>query len=593
MQKKEGRIISFRYNFKEYLTFVGKYKSTMFFLLLTVFLIELIVIGEKYLFKVIVDKGTDFESGILIFPEFTHLLFILLVIYIIVIITNLITTRLYEKFLIDIECNMIRDLKVKYFNHIVNLDYGFHVSHKTGSLISRLGRGANAIERITDQIIFNFAPLIFQVSIISLTLYYLDSTTSFIVLFIVLIFIGFSYYIQRIQLPYSVEKNAAEDIEKANVADIFTNIDTIKYFGKEKFIAKKFFKLTETTRQKTHKNWSFYIWLKVGHSLIIGLGTIFILCFPLIRLLQKEITIGTLTFIYTSFIGLVNPLKGFTHGVKEFYRCMADFEGIFKYGRIQKQITDVSDAKELMVRGGEIEFRNVSFSYDKRTIFKELNLKIRSNEKVAFVGHSGSGKTTLVKLLYRLYDINSGQILIDGKDIRSCKQESLRSSMSIVPQECILFDDTIYNNVAFSSPRATSQSIIRAMKFAQLNNVFMNFPLKEQTIVGERGVKLSGGEKQRVSIARALLANKKILVLDEATSALDSQTEHDIHEDLVNLMASRTAIIIAHRLSTIMHADRIIVLCRGKIVQEGTHDELINQEGEYKKLWTLQKGGYI
>jgi len=220
-------------------------------------------------------------------------------------------------------------------------------------------------------------------------------------------------------------------------------------------------------------------------------------------------------------------------------------------------------------------------------------LSIHKNEKIALVGHSGCGKSTLINLLYRFYDIERGQILIDGKDIRDFKQESLRGSMSIVPQECVLFDDSIWNNIKFSNPKATKDDIWKAIRFAQLDKIIDEMPEKENTIVGERGVKLSGGEKQRVSIARAILANKKILVLDEATSALDSETEYEIQKDLARLMKGRTSIIIAHRLSTIMHADKIIVMKKGKIVQSGTHRQLINRSGEYKKLWNLQRGGYI
>jgi len=222
-----------------------------------------------------------------------------------------------------------------------------------------------------------------------------------------------------------------------------------------------------------------------------------------------------------------------------------------------------------------------------------FNLSIKKNEKVALVGHSGCGKTTLVKLLYRLFDVNSGKILIDGKDIRDFKQESLRGELSIVPQEAILFDDTIYNNIRFSNPKASRKDVLRAMKFAQLDRFVQNLPKKENTIVGERGVKLSGGERQRVSIARALLANKKILVLDEATSSLDSMTEHEIQKDLFRLMEGRTSIIIAHRLSTIMQTDKIIVMENGKIVQIGKHKNLIRKRGPYRVLWELQKGGYI
>ena len=222
-----------------------------------------------------------------------------------------------------------------------------------------------------------------------------------------------------------------------------------------------------------------------------------------------------------------------------------------------------------------------------------FTLKVPKNKKTALVGHSGSGKSTLVKMLYRLYDVNEGSILIDGKDIKDFRQESLRAEMSIVPQECILFDDTIYHNIKFSKPHASHEEVMKAIRLAQLDRFVASLPLKENTIVGERGVKLSGGEKQRVSIARALLADKKVLVLDEATSSLDSETEMQIQMALAKLMEGRTTIIIAHRLSTIMKADKIVVMHKGEIMQMGMHRDLIRKKGEYRKLWNLQRGGYI
>ena len=311
------------------------------------------------------------------------------------------------------------------------------------------------------------------------------------------------------------------------------------------------------------------------------------------KFLDGELSLGSLVFIYTVFGNLMGPLFGFVYGIRGFYRSMADFEALFEYGKIENEIKDKKRAKDLKIKEGIIEFRNIDFSYSKRKLFNNFNLMIQAKKKVALVGHSGCGKTTLVKLLYRLYDVDEGEILIDGKNIKDFKQESLRSELSIVPQECILFDDTIYNNIAFSNPKASKEDVFKAMGFAQLDEVIKNFPKKERTIVGERGVKLSGGEKQRVSIARAILANKKVLVLDEATSSLDSKTEYEIQKDLEKLMSGRTSIIIAHRLSTIMKADIIVVMRQGKIVQMGKHKDLLKEEGSYGHLWSLQRGGYI
>ncbi len=313
------------------------------------------------------------------------------------------------------------------------------------------------------------------------------------------------------------------------------------------------------------------------------------------KFLDGGISIGTLAFIYTIYTGLTGHLFGFVHGIRGYYISLGDLDELFQYAQIENEIKNGSNRK-MKVEKGEIELKNVSFTYpgrgDERAIH-DLSLKINKNEKIALVGHSGCGKTTLVKLIYRLYDTAKGEILIDNKNIKEFNQESLRNELSIVPQEAILFDDTIYNNILFSNPKASKDEVMNAMKFAQLDKFVDKLPKKENTIVGERGVKLSGGEKQRVSIARAILANKKILVLDEATSALDSKTEYEIQNDLEQLMKNRTSIIIAHRLSTIMKADKIVVMDKGKIVQTGKHYDLIKQKGIYRELWNLQKGGYI
>jgi ATP-binding cassette subfamily B protein len=454
-------------------------------------------------------------------------------------------------------------------------------------------RGSSAIERMADVFIFNFSPFILQMIIAIISIIYFNWISALTIFLSTFIFILFSFFMQKKGESSKIDFNKTQDLEKGITADFLTNINSIKYFGKDKSIKFKYKKLIENTKSKMIKNWDYFRWTTFGQRLILGIGTFFVIFFPLIKFLDGEMTLGTLTFIYTIYVGLLSQTFNFVYGLRGYYRAMADFQELFDYGKVQKEILDKPNAKRLKIKEGEIEFKDISFSYGKRKIFEEFSLKIPANKKVAFVGHSGCGKTTLIKLLYRFYDVNKGDILIDGKDIREVKQESLRSEMSMVPQECILFDDTIYNNIAFSNPSASKDEVMKAIKFAQLESIIDNFPQKEKTIVGERGVKLSGGEKQRVSIARAILANKKILVLDEATSSLDSQTEYDIQRDLDKLMEGRTSIIIAHRLSTIMHADKIVVLKKGKIVQMGTHRELINQRGEYNKLWNLQKGGYI
>lgn len=590
--KKEYKI-DFKYNFGIYWEIMKKSKMLIGGVLLLLLFNEIFNIGEKFLFKLVIDKGTEFTSGNLALASFIKYGLIIAAVFISIEATKVFSAWFQHSGINKIETDAIFDLKRKYFNHIIGLSHSFFTTHKTGSLISRLVRGGNALERITDVFVFNGLPLIFQLSLAMASILYFDLTSSLIVGIIAILFVAFSVFIQRMQESSNIEANKNEDIEKANISDIFTNIDSIKYFGKEDYIKRKFAGFAEKTKVSFLKNWNYYRIMSSGQGLILGLGTFFLIYFSILKLLSGEISIGTIVFIYSVYGGLLGSLFGFVYGIRNFYRSMADFQELFEYGKIESDIKDKPNAGGCRINEGVIEFKNIDFSYGKRKIFDNFSLKANKNEKIALVGHSGSGKSTLVKLLYRLYDVNAGKILIDGKDIRDFKHESLRNEMAIVPQECVLFDDTVYNNIAFSRPKAKKEDIMKAIRFAQLDEIIKQFPQKENTIVGERGIKLSGGEKQRVSIARAILANKKVLVLDEATSSLDSQTEHEIQADLKELMKGRTSIVIAHRLSTIMGADKIVVMKNGKIVQIGNHAKLIKQPGEYKHLWNLQKGGYI
>lgn len=591
--KKLKEKIDFKYNLKLYGSFLKRYKWLLIGILALTFIIESILLIDKFLFKAIVDKGTLFVSKSLLLNNFVKFLLLIAVIYLTMHILRLVLKFLHIHCINLLEANLIVDLKRKFFNHLINLDYNFHTTSRTGALISKLVRIGGAVERMTDVIVFNFAPLIIQLTIISAALLYFNWVSAIVTVLTMGVFISFNLLFQRIQESASVKANYAEDSEKANVSDIFTNIESIKYFGKEEVIKNRFKSFSNLTRKTILRLWNYFRFGDCIEGAILAAGTFFLVYFSLVDFLKGNLNLGTLVFIYTAFISLIGTLFGFVWGIRNYYRAMADFEALFPYAKIKNKIKDKPGAKELKIKKGEVEFVNVNFSYSKRKIFENFNLKIPKNKKISLVGYSGSGKSTLIKLLYRLYDLDSGKILIDGEDIKKFKQESLREEMAIVPQECVLFNDTIYNNIAFSKPGAKKQDVMKAIKFAQLDKIIKTFPNKEKTLVGERGIKLSGGEKQRVSIARAILANKKILVLDEATSHLDSQTEHEIQEALKRLMKNRTTIIIAHRLSTIMNSDIIIVIEKGKLVQQGTHKQLIKQKGLYKKLWNMQKGGYI
>ena len=593
-RKNKKERINFKYNLKNYFKFLKKYKPLFFWLLFIILITETLLVVDKFLFKRIIDDGTLFIDGSLGKEIFIATLIIIAMIFLGVVIARTFTKWFTIHLVNKLDAKLMFDLKRKYFNHIVGLSHDFHTSHKTGSLISRLTRGAGAIEGMTDILVFNFAPLIIQIIVVGGSLAYFGLIPALIAFGVIVFFVGHSFLIQKMQEPYKLIMNKKEDFERGMIGNIFTNIDSVKYFGKEKYIKRLFKNATSKTKDASLKYWGFYRYFDGGQILILGVGTLLLLLNPLINFLNGDMTLGTLVFIYTIYGNIVGPMFGFVWGLRGFYRVMADFQDLFQYGKIENEIKDSPNAKKLKITKGEVEFKNITFGYKKdRNLFKNFNLKINSNEKIALVGHSGCGKTTLVKVLYRFYDVDKGNVLIDEKDIKTIEKESLRNELGIVPQECVLFDDTIYNNIAFSKPHAKKAEVMKAIKFAQLDKTIKEFAKKEKTIVGERGVKLSGGEKQRVSIARAILANKKILVLDEATSSLDSETEHEIQKDLRELLKGRTSIIIAHRLSTIMSADRIVVMKKGKIIEQGKHEELLRKGGEYKKLWGLQKGGYL
>ncbi|MEK6825531.1 MAG: ABC transporter ATP-binding protein [Nanoarchaeota archaeon] len=593
VMKRKKEKISFWKTFQLYWQVARPYTPLFIFAAFLVTIMSITHVIEKFLFKIIIDNGETYTAGTLDASVLSKILFIVGAVYLGSVMINTFCHWLKIHIVNRLDGRLIYDLKKKFFDHIIGLSHRFHTTHKTGSMISRLMRGGRSMEGITDAIIMNSMPLVVQMVVVGAAIAYFDVFSAFVVITTSLVFLTYSLLILRAHQKPSIIANDTEDIEKGTVSDSFTNIDSIKYFGKEDLMKSRFAALAEKTRKSFVRSWDYYRYMEAGQGFILGLGVFFLVYFPLQQFLAGTMTLGTLIFLYTVYFNLAEPLYMFVWGARRMYESLADLKGLAEYDYITNEIIDAPSAPKFIVDRADIEFRNVSFTYHQRKVLNNLNLKIEPNEKVALVGHSGSGKTTIVKLLYRFYDVQKGDIFISGKNIREVKQESLRSELSIVPQECILFDDTLYNNVAFSNPNASRAEVMRAFRFAQLDRFIASLPEKEKTIVGERGVKLSGGEKQRVSIARAILANKKILVLDEATSALDSKTEHEIQNDLAELMKGRTAIIIAHRLSTIMRADKIVVMDKGSIVQVGTHRQLISRSGIYRELWSLQKGGYI
>ena len=593
-KNKYNRKVNYKHVLSEYWKFLGKHKPQLFITILLVILYQALALVDKFIFKVIIDRGTEYSSGIIVLDVFMKAILILLIIYVSLEAVRIVADIIRLHFQGKMVAQTVTDIKEYYFNHILDLDHDFHTTHKTGSLISRLNRCSHAVDSFSMSLTHEVAPFLVQIIILSGVFAYFSWVQALVLFGFSTIYLVNTFFVTRGYQKHRITFNRASDSEKANLADIFTNIDSVRYFGKNKNVKNIFKGFLDKTYKEDLKGWYYWKWADISGKILVAIGFLALLVLPIKEFIAGEITLGTVTFVYTAYLGYLGAIRNFSHSIRNLTRSLTDMEDLFEYGKRKNKIKDREKAKDIEINKGRIEFTNVDFAYNKdRKIFEKFNLKIPANKTVAFVGHSGCGKTSLIKLLYRLYDLDNGKITVDGQDVKNVKQESLRSEMSIVPQECILFDDTIYNNIKFANPNATREQILGAIKFAQLDKIISRFPDKENTIVGERGVKLSGGEKQRVSIARAILADKKVLVLDEATSALDSETEWQIQQDLEKLMKGRTSIIIAHRLSTIMKADIIVVMKEGKIEQKGTHRELITEGGEYGKLWEFQKGGYV
>ena len=585
--------INFKDNMLYYFRIARPYWKLFLIIIFILFIVSLIEVGQNLILKVLIDEGTLFGAGSISKEAFTSTILFFGAVYFITLLI-LSVSKFFRVYLLNIlEVDLMFDVKKDIFSHLLRLSHSFHSSNRTGSIISKIIRSGKGIEAFTDFLTFHGTPLILKILVSFFLIAFFDLLSAAVVLAVCLVFMFYSFIVLAKQQKVNLERNDAEDTEKGFISDVFMNIETVKHFGKERRIIDLFDNLANEVKVKFLEFWNYYAKMEAMLALIFGMGTIALMYFSLARLLEGQISVGSVAFIYTSYLGLILPLFEFMWGVRRTYEAMSDVQAIVEFKKINSEIKDKAFAKELKITKGSVEYKNVVFSYGRKEIINGFSLKIKPKEKIAFVGHSGAGKTTIVKLLYRLYDIKSGEILIDGKNIANVTQESLRSELSIVPQECILFNDTIYSNILFSNPEASKEKVFDALKAAQLYDFVMSLPQKENTIVGERGIKLSGGEKQRLSIARAILADKKILVLDEATSSLDSKTEYDIRLALEKLMRNRTTIIIAHRLSTIMDADKIIVMRKGAIEQVGTHEELSKKKGLYSSLWKLQKTGVI
>jgi ATP-binding cassette subfamily B protein len=487
--------------------------------------------------------------------------------------------------------NAVRRLAMLTFEHMHLLSLRFHLERKTGGLTRVLERGRNAIETIVRMLLLQLAPTAVElVLIVAVLLLHFDWRYVVIIGLTVACFMGFTFVATEWRISIRRKMNESDSDANAKAIDSLLNYETVKYFSAETREAKRYDRSMARYEEASVKAYTSLAVLNAGQAAIftIGLASTMVLCAYGIE--HGNNTVGDFVMINAMMIQLYQPLNFMGLVYREIKQAVIDIEYMFSILNRKPEIEDRPGAQALQVRAGAIRFDNVSFAYDRaRPILKGLSFEVAAGHRVAIVGPSGAGKSTISRLLFRFYEVSGGRILIDGQDIRDVKQTSLRAAIGMVPQDTVLFNDTIRYNIRYGRWDASDAEVEEAARQAQIDGFIAQAPKGYETEVGERGLKLSGGEKQRVAIARTILKAPPILLLDEATSALDSHTETDIQDELDRVSQNRTTLVIAHRLSTIVGADEILVLDRGVIVERGTHQELLRQGGLYASMWNRQR----
>ena len=487
--------------------------------------------------------------------------------------------------------NAIRRAALKIFEHLHNLSLKFHLNRQTGALSRIIDRGIGAIDFILRFVTFNIFPTLLEIILVCLILLNLFSWYfSIITFFVILFYISFTFIVTEWRVQIRKKMNDADNIRGQKSIDSLLNYETVKYFNNENFESSNYDKSLEEYEKFAIKSAISLNFLNLGQALIISIGIIGMMILTVYQIQSNEMSIGDFIIVNTYLIQLSIPLNFIGFVYWQIKQSLVDMENMFTLLNEKTEITDNIDAKDLIISNASVTFKNVSFHYDeKRKIIKDISFKIYPNQTVAIVGPTGAGKSTISKIFFRFYDPTSGTILIDNQDIRKVTQKSLRKQIAVVPQDTVLFNETLFYNISYGNPNSSKEEIVQVTKMAKLHDFIESLPDGYNTIVGERGLKLSGGEKQRVAIARALLKKPKIFFFDEATSSLDTKTEKEIQNNLENLSKNITTIIIAHRLSTVKNADNIIVLDNGEIAETGNHKKLLELNGLYSNLWKQQE----
>ena len=500
-------------------------------------------------------------------------------------------TELREFVFVKVTQRAVRRIALEVFGHLHSLSLRFHLERHTGGVTRDIERGTRGVSSLMGYALFSILPTLVEIALVTAVLLAkYDPWFAGITLTTLVVYIAVTVTITEWRTHFRRTMNELDSRANTRAIDSLLNYETVKYFGNEAFERRRYDEAMQRWEHAAVLSQTSLSALNVAQSAVIAVGVIVIMWRAVAGVVAGTMTLGDLVLVNAFLIQLYIPLNFLGVVYREIKQALADVERMFAMLREHREIEDKPGAPVLRLAGGAIRFEDVDFHYDRRRrVLDQVSFDIPAGSTVAVVGASGSGKSTLARLLFRFYDVSAGAIRIDGQDVRDVTQQSLRAAIGIVPQDTVLFNDTVYYNIAYGRPEARRDEVLEAARMAHLHDFIMTLPDRYDTAVGERGLKLSGGEKQRVAIARALLKKPRILIFDEATSALDSKSEKAIQAELARIARGRTALVIAHRLSTVVDADQILVLDHGRIIERGTHQELLARGAVYAGMWALQQ----